>query len=1688
MNNSGFGAFFVGNGGRLSSYDYLTDSLAVAPAFNLDMSAVASARSAKSGAEVASALSSSSNPSVLSAYDKSELTGNVKFMIENSGLALQSEIAGKKLTNIIPGKTYKVPYTGASTSIADSANAGTGAKLFVAAAIYDSNNNLLYRGELAEVTSASGSVDITIPADLDTSKTYKLALYEEQISGTNSASSGHTTIYGQTLDGSISSYWTGMTGVDLASTVYETDYCSPFVVAEFTTVPFSAELKSGERFIEGKEYGVDDITSMFTVKANGSALNAGDYFFMESSVFEGLSDKGKASVSVTEGVNVINTELTPADTKDLSITFVYYPNNEDNNLYTIDVVDTVIGNSTSVINLSNKYGTYTALEKEINDLENGTNFTVTENGIKWWYKVNKNGEAVYLHVDRDQESINSIIDSARTLVIPSKVNGLTVRSIGGGSADKTVVPAGSTGSSSWLQVSLPSSVQVINDYAFVNTAAQATITIPSTVDYVGKMAFAGSSIKELAVNMGGLIEEGAFGNTSNLKNITIRADGLTVGKRAFENTGATDLTIRGTATLMENSFNNNDGLTALYLPNGVTADAYAFADCANLATLESDMTTLGSNVFDGSDAITTLILDENTATVKYNWNGESGTTGARSVYVKNKTTNFEMHKDGASYTGPFGHSGGVVVVNYDYDTSVSNDTAISGSESEILRNCQALEGNSTRYKDWYTGSASQVTFYSPVDQTVANIAIARNVYVTSDTQTGIAAAYNGAILTTQSVNKDNMLVTAVFGSDYKDTYASEDFYVVRTSDYISLSTANNVSEETLAECEPVTAADEEANKTISVTVVVFKNIDGTDVPVTDGHNYFSTPVTLRVEEYNAQQIILNEYGDDYESIINRINALNAMIESLDALISAANGENEELLAQKAALQSQLATLNGELSALTSERDTLNGELTTLNGELDTLNDELAALQAQYDALVDKSTAEANALKAQIESKQAEIDEKEAEISEKQAEIDAKDTEIALKNTEISNKQAEIEALTADLSSLQAQLDSIKGKLETSENALADKEAEYEALEDKSSAEAVALKSEINSLNSQIDSLNSQKKNVESLMAQMDALTTEIAELKEANKKLAECEAEYEDIQEALSKFSENNPDSNAGYAGVDKDGNDVVYINAKGYEYDTESGTETTVVDDLGNGHTVTVYTGTGDPLKNGSDEFEFYIDLNGVHVKDPINGVWVDYEDTLAQSIIRAAELLQEANDKLADTKEKFKDVDTILSDAGYTIGKTGRDAEGVATIDGIKDAVKDLVNDFTSVKNDYADLKSAIYGDGLSPEDVDEKTLAETLDQLNTVYVKTNGVAAMIESALSGDDISEEDAKALNTLLGQIETMRDTLNSDIKTISDVTTALNISDSSQAVATIEDLYRQIETLKSANAALQANNETLQASKTALETENAKLQEQVTLLTQQLANAGSGTTTDSATVTALRSQVTSLTSENSSLKSQVNTLTTENSNLKSQNSSLTSSNNSLKSDNDDLKSENRTLKSENTTLTNANSRLQSENTASAIKYDNATTSVSRSVATPAQAVVATPTPTPTIEVVTPTTTPTATATVSAKPGPFGTPEPSPTATLMAITPDSDNLVTTSDKSLEGEDAEGGTINPIKLIILAAAVLGLLGTAAYFLFLRKPKVASAGGGEVDDSEFDIDDEDETDSEMEEVDDDIEEDDE
>ncbi len=210
-----FGAYDIENNGSLGIDTPIASSLAVAPAFNLNMAKVVSARNTIPGNEVsASPVLVAYDPSSLRGTDSSSPTG-VKFMLVDTGLSISSDINGKDLGNIVPGETYEIPYSGLSTTLVDGSKSGSGAKLFIAAAIYDENNNLCYSGEIGEISfynnlSSTGTVSVTIPAELGEG-TYKLAIYEEQISGTNSGKSGYNKTYGQ---GGYSS------AIDLRQTVY----------------------------------------------------------------------------------------------------------------------------------------------------------------------------------------------------------------------------------------------------------------------------------------------------------------------------------------------------------------------------------------------------------------------------------------------------------------------------------------------------------------------------------------------------------------------------------------------------------------------------------------------------------------------------------------------------------------------------------------------------------------------------------------------------------------------------------------------------------------------------------------------------------------------------------------------------------------------------------------------------------------------------------------------------------------------------------------------------------------------------------------------------------------------------------------------------------------------------------------------------------------------------------------------------------------------------------------------------------------------------------------------------------------------------------------------------------------------------------------------------------------------------
>ena len=111
--------------------------------------------------------------STLSAYAASNSTTVVG--IDNSKNSLDVAIAGKEITNAVVGTTYQLSYTGANTT------ADSGYEKYVSALIYAADNlsTPLYYGRLGKVTSASGTVDITLPSELSDGASYILAVFEE---------------------------------------------------------------------------------------------------------------------------------------------------------------------------------------------------------------------------------------------------------------------------------------------------------------------------------------------------------------------------------------------------------------------------------------------------------------------------------------------------------------------------------------------------------------------------------------------------------------------------------------------------------------------------------------------------------------------------------------------------------------------------------------------------------------------------------------------------------------------------------------------------------------------------------------------------------------------------------------------------------------------------------------------------------------------------------------------------------------------------------------------------------------------------------------------------------------------------------------------------------------------------------------------------------------------------------------------------------------------------------------------------------------------------------------------------------------------------------------------------------------------------------------------------------------------
>ena len=915
-NRSGFD---VGSSGRVYG-DSVADEFAVAPAFYLDLEQVKMARSAQAGTNVTASSS-------LAAYNPNNIdtSNGVKFLVQDDNFAngFTSSINGRSTANIVAGNTYTVDYSGAVTSPVNSIGTDNNGKMVISAAIYDNAGKLLYYGPLANATSESGNVSITIPEGLS-SGTYTLALFEEQLGGTSTWKTKDNSNNGNNFT-QAEGYGTYVG--------YETDYMSGSVAymnISLVSEEFDVTVNDDAVMYAGVNYSARDIDELVSATVGSDSLTTGEYYVMTKDVYNQL---GAAYNDVTTStlVNNVKTPENPGnDATEITLVFVYYAGKNA----TAQVIE-----RTFVVEADSIEGSV--------DFDSSTWYQSTENNITWNYKLNGNGDIIGLYTE---DSIVPIVDGGGALNIPSKVAGRTVIGIGGGTEETPVVPSSET---SWTSISFPSTVTTLNDFAFYNTKAMANIVIPSHITKIGTKAFYLASITSVKVNeMNGTIGSLAFGGNHALTNVTLKggSSGMTVSTIAFRDSGAQSVTIKGKVAINKNAFKNNTRLsninisgnvnvgeyaftgctavdslvisgktnissyafnnltclTQLYLPEGTTVAEYAFNGCSALAKLEADV-NLVNHAFEGCDKISTLILGEKVGKVAYDWDGHAGTYETRKVYVKNKNTDFEFYGKEGSYVSAFGSAGNVFVYVLN-DATVDQGTDVSAS-NDILTlkgyTCYAHKGN---YSDYITGSASSVTLYrvNSIGTQMSTDGVTEMEIISSTTQTGIEAYYNGVILTTRDINKDNMTVIPVYGSDEGEKeYVSDAFYIIRTTEFNALENANNVTEAEVATYEPVHAEAEDLDAgqetgTISVTVIVFYEDES------GAAKYFSTPVTIRVEEYNDKSYVEQEYGS-YEKIAQELASLTDKVKALEAEITELESSKEADTATIEQLQKELNT-------------------------------------------------------------------------------------------------------------------------------------------------------------------------------------------------------------------------------------------------------------------------------------------------------------------------------------------------------------------------------------------------------------------------------------------------------------------------------------------------------------------------------------------------------------------------------------------------------------------------------------------------------------------------------------------------------------------------------------------------------------------------------------------------------------
>lgn len=203
------------------------------------------------------------------------------------------------------------------------------------------------------------------------------------------------------------------------------------------------------------------------------------------------------------------------------------------------------------------YGNYIQINPGSDDEESQHNFIIRLDLTNWdWdtkmgatFTVTVAAATNTFYFNPTTGTITKYAESDTVVVIPSKINGVTVETIGHGAFERSAVTS----------VTIPDSVTAILDRAFANCFQLTNISIPNSVTSIGFSAFE---------------------HCTSLKSITLPSS------------------LRNISMFL---FHNCSQLTTIQIPDSVPSiQDYAFGNCTSLETIQIpvSVTSIGSNAFD----------------------------------------------------------------------------------------------------------------------------------------------------------------------------------------------------------------------------------------------------------------------------------------------------------------------------------------------------------------------------------------------------------------------------------------------------------------------------------------------------------------------------------------------------------------------------------------------------------------------------------------------------------------------------------------------------------------------------------------------------------------------------------------------------------------------------------------------------------------------------------------------------------------------------------------------------------------------------------------------------------------------------------------------------------------------------------------------------------------------------------